>query len=289
MAEAISLDQLRRIAEKDEAGLRADYPDGLPDDWEADLAEHPGDTALSALYRVVVLKSFYRERARSRGGYAAEAADPSDAQAAAHALLRRTPVSVTLASGRAVEVSGRSISCMSEIAAHQLRIRHLDAELGALAAIASRLDRRQPRWTRTGRRTRRLLQRATDLYRRAYAERERHRAQLYAHIFTPSGAPAAPGETAPTWWREIAPEDDAAIMAALLEAGPLRYRRLGETPGQKGRQSERGEDWGFEGLLVSWGIRKKVEPARMLDQDLGQALAEMRLAAPPSLEEELDG
>src|SRR5690606_11441609 len=115
--------------------------------------------------------------------------------------------------------------------------------------------------------------------------------QMYAHVFTESGAPAGPNDRPPAWWREITTEDDAAIIAALIEAGPLRARKLGERLERKKRRGkgEPTEDWGYEGVMVARGIRKKVEPARALDQGLGQAIAEMRLAAPPTLEEEIDG
>lgn len=288
-SEAVTLSQLAGWCETHERVLRWQYPEGaLPVAWEAELASVPADTAQNAVQRLALLKHFYRLDHEKREAKHAPP-EPEEAQAAAYSLLRREPVYVTLANGREIAVTDRSLSALTEIAAHQIRVKLLDAEINALAAMFGRLSPRTIR-QRLNRHRRRMLARIADLHQRAYTERERHRAQMYAHIFTDSGAPAGPTDSPPAWWREITTEDDGAILAALVEAGPLRARRLGQRPeSKKGKKSEPTEDWGYEGVMVAWGIRKKVEPARALDQGLGQAIAEMRLAAPPTLAEEIDG
>lgn len=288
-SDAVTLSQLAGWCETHERVLRWQYPEGaLPVAWEAELASVPADTAQNAVQRLALLKHFYRlDHERREAKYAPP--EPAEAQAAAYSLLRREPVYVTLANGREVAVTDRSISAMTEIAAHQMRVKLLDADCNALASLFERLSPRTFR-QRISRKRRRLLARVASLYERAYTARELHRAQMYAHIFTESGAPAGPNDAPPAWWREITTEDDGAILAALVEAGPLRARKLGQRPEPKKKQKDKpAEDWGYEGVMVAWGIRKKIEPARALDQGLGQAIAEMRLAAPPTLEEEIDG
>src|SRR5690606_31229097 len=113
----------------------------------------------------------------------------------------------------------------------------------------------------------------------------RHRERLYAHATTADGAAAKPDEPAPEWWKEATTRDDARVLAALYEAGPLRYNQMGPPPEQRGK-GPKGEDWGWSGLLASWGVRKKVDPAAMYDTDLGQVIAEMRVSAPPALVED---
>lgn len=285
---AVTLAQLSGWCETHERVLRWQHQGGaLPVAWEAELASVPADTAEHAVQRLALLKHFYRlDHERREAKHAPP--KPEEAQAAAYSLLRREPVYVTLASGREIAVTDRSISAMTEIAAHQMRVKLYDADCNALATLFERLSPRGLR-QRVSRKRRRLMARVASLHERAYTAREMHRAQMYAHVFTDSGAPAGPNDAPPAWWREITTEDDGAIIGALIEAGTLRARRLGQRPEPKKQKGEPAEDWGYEGVMVAWGIRKKVEPARALDQGLGQAIAEMRLAAPPTLEEEIDG
>lgn len=284
---SVAVADLRQWADIDERTLANQYPGHvLPEHIQRELDGHDTSTAVGALRRWAAVK--HHLRVWNEGLERREAASQEEAQAAAYSLLRREPVYVTLSSGREVPVTDRSISAMTEIAAHQMRVKLLDADCNALASLFERLSPRGLR-QRVSRKRRRLMARVATLYERAYTAREMHRAQMYAHVFTDSGAPAGPNDPPPSWWREITTEDDAAIIGALIEAGPLRARKLGQRPEAKKQKGEPAEDWGYEGVMVAWGIRKKVEPARALDQGLGQAIAEMRLAAPPTLEEEIDG
>ena len=65
----------------------------------------------------------------------------------------------------------------------------------------------------------------------------------------------------------------------------------GEPPQSKKKQKKQsGEEWGYADLPASWrAVRTKVPPADMLDYDLAQQMTAMRTAAPPSLDEEMEG
>jgi hypothetical protein len=284
-ADVVTRDQLAASCEQHERALRWQYAGGaLPADWEEELAATSTAAAPAALRRLTLLKHFIRSHQGAKQAHTA-APDPEGAKAAAAALLRREPVRVRLESGRVVRITSRSLAAMIELAAHQARLRLLDAEVTETARIYARLldaARHDP----AGRHRKRL--RAVEaVHRRLYSEQLRHRERLYAHLATPSGAAARADEPAPEWWREVTPVDDARLLMAAYEAGPLRYGRLGAAPESKDRKERTGEDWGYEGLLSSWGVRRKVAPAEMMDADLAQALTEMRLSAPPSLEEEV--
>ncbi len=277
MSDAVSRDELIRLCEQYEGSLRRAH-DPFPKEWDEALSSLPVETALGALKRFGQLKhysSVLYARTEERPAVEAERA-----QAAARKLLQREPIRVTLANGRTIRITSRSLAAMAQIAAHQSRIRLLDAELSHIADLfhVTTAALKHERWRRRSR-LRRRARRLQELYRRLHQEIYRHRAMLYAHVSTASGAAAREGEPLPEWWDEVAPEDEAKILMALYAVGPMRYAELGPPPERKGPKSP--EDWGYEGLLASWGIRKNVDPAEMFDRDLAQIMAEIRTSAPP--------
>lgn len=283
--DAVTLDRLREICETHERVLRWQYPEGaLPTEWEEELARWPADTVDSALERLGALKHFYRlDHARRN-----PEASPEEAEEAARQLLRREPVRVELGDVVAY-VTARSYAAMYEIARHDVRIRELTleaqraarlfAETEAALARASRL-----RLRRRGQ-LRRRLQKLRELHERLYLELQAHRQMLYAHALTPDGAPAKAPEDAPSWWVRIDPVWDAALFAALQEAGPGRYARLGPPkPTKRKQKGGDGESLGWASFFASIERQQKIEPAELYDRDLYQLLTWVRAGAPPEPE-----
>lgn len=280
--DGVSREALEGLISDYEGALRASCgKEGLPDEWQANLLSISRDTPSGLLkywkWLAIYSEMRHRERAQAR------AVDAGEAQEAARALLTRTPERVRLASGRTVLVTGRSYAAMMELAAHQNRIELLRRDLNYIGARYQTALSGQRRW----RGARREARRMEALYRRTATEMMRHRERLYANAMTPSGAAARIDEPAPAWWTEATLEDDSQILVALYKVGPLRYAQMGPAPEVK-REREPKENWGYAGLLASWGVRKKVEPAAMFDADFGQVLAEARVSAPPSLDEAME-
>lgn len=279
---AISYERLKKLANRDEAFLRDRYPDGLPDGWEEDLARHPGDTAMSMLYRVVVLKSFFRERHAERE---AKAEPTEDAQTAARKLLQREPVRVEL-DDVVAHVTARSYTAMQAIAAHDLRIRELGIDLRRAAELhaLTRAELGGLRWYERRGHLRRRLKRLSALHTALYVEVQAHRQMLYAHAMTPDGAPASSPEEAPEWWTRVDAAWDAALLSALMEAGPGRYARLGPPPKREGGKKS-GESFGYASLFAGVERDQKIEAASLYDRDLFQTLTWLRAGAPPEIED----
>lgn len=255
---AVPLEELQRLCGQYEQALRASFPEGetFPEDWERALAEAPPESAMGALRRFGALKAFtyarHREASRSSSGRGEQA------QEAARQLLRREPVEVRLRNGRVVEVTGRSYSAMYEIAAHAERVKELDQDASGVSREGN-----------------------AALARRLYHELLRHRRAIWAHALTADGAPAKSLEDAPHWWSEITPEDDAALLIGLFEAGMGRYARLGSAPTPAKKADAKGENFGWASLFSSIERELKVKPATAFDTDLFQQLAWRRAGAPP--------
>lgn len=285
-AAGVSREVLEGLVSDYERALRAVCGEkGLPPEWENRLQQISRDTPMGLLKTFKWL-AIYSELHHERRQKVREV-DAVTAQDAARALLRREPVVVTLASGRRVQVTGRSYAAMLELAAHHNRIRLLALDQEALAARYEGVLQAGWRggvraWLRSRRRARALERR----YLRVASEIARHRERIYAHALTPSGAAARPEDPAPVWWTESTAEDDARILVALYEVGPVRANGMGDPPERRARGESKGEDWGWSGLLASWGVRTKVSAAEMYDRDLGQVLTEMRVSAPAPLEED---
>lgn len=285
MEESLSLAELTRSCEVAEAALRRQMPDQKFEvSVEAELAALPPDTIKHALHRRVLLGHLYRVRSRKLE----RRTNPEEAQEAARQLLRREPVLVELSSGDTIEITGRSISALIEISVIAKRISLIEMDRTHSALLLKELsERRKGVSWRASRRLRRRMKVIGRIQDRLYQELELHRRQLYAHLFTPHGGPAGKGEDAPRIWRKFTEADDAEFLRAVFEAGPMRYSKLGDPPRRKEKKPT-GEHFGWESALVAWGVRTKVQPAQLYDRDLGQVAAEMRLSAPPSLDEEID-
>lgn len=286
MADQLTTAEAERWAEPYESSLRRAYPDGLPPEWQARIDEVQGDTLVSHLLRWFWWKHYYVLHQEQRA--AAAESKVANVQATARQLLRREPVRVMLA-GREVPVTSRSYNAMAEIAAHDLRIRHLSRVLDEIAVRHSLadVDDADPQ---TRAHARRYAGRLEELHRRVYTELMKHRRALYAHALTPTGAAARDVETdAPVWWREMTPDDDARLLVALIEAGPVRYHQLGDPPAPKNGKPapKREEDFGYMSLLSTWERTLDLQPAALHDTDLAQLLTYARAAAPPSLEDSL--
>lgn len=280
----LTLDDLVRRCEAHERVLRWQYEgDALPADWEAELARFPADDLDRALSRLAALKHFYRLDDARRNP---KAASPEDAEAAARQLLTREPVRVELGDVVA-SVTARSYAAMAAIARHDARIRELDADLrraSQLHAITAAELRALPWYARGRGRLRRRLRRLTELHDRLFLELAAHRQMLYAHALTPDGAPATSPDQAPEWWTRVDPAWDAALIAALMEAGPGRYAKLGPAPDRK-RKKDGGESFGWASLFASVERSHKLAAAELYDRDLYQLLTWLRAGAPPEPEE----
>ena len=246
----------------------------------------------------------------------------ADQRVAQMELLARVPVVVRLQTGREVPVTNRSYAAATHIAAHWTRIRILHEEMAADARDLAELII-ELRVT-TGRRARgvlrdRIRQVESDNQRR-YNEAFYQRARLYAHVFTPDGAPAReppdPRASAhvgtrwararrrmrhlavllrlrsaeqarpwwetgdpPPWWLEITPADDAALLAALAEAGPERAARLGNPPPRPGPTGTPPEDLGWEAVLAWVETNMQMPPASLRDRDTYQVRTWLRSSA----------
>lgn len=267
--------------ERNERILRLQYPDGeLPLEWEAELKTLERQDTTSQLQRWAFLKHLWRvwnQRLQPVGQ------DKVDRDVSARQLLRREPVVVWLNEHR-VEVTGRSYSAMAEIAVHDMTVKALREDLTHIAALVADLRTRmaatEPYKIAARNKLRRRLKRLSSLFQRAYTERELHRCAIYAHALTPDGAPAEDPGDAPAWWREMRPEDDAALLMALLEAGPVRYARLGRQPQpREERTNDFIEDLGYASLFSAFEQRSKLMPGELYDRDLAQLLTAIRASA----------
>ena len=281
--EVVTVDDVNAWTEREERVLRLQDQDGtLFGRYEAELQALDTTTMTGALRRWALVKHLFRVRSE---GLERRGPTAPEAEEAARKLLRREPEVVWLA-GHRVEVTGRSYSAMTEIAAHQMRIQILEQEREDLSAqVASirmmlatipvlHFGRRKP--------LRSSLREVVDAYARVSTEHELHRASLYAHALTPSGAPAKePVKEAPEWWRELGPEDDARLLQALWQVGPGRYAELGPTPKPEGKggKAEFVENLGFASLFRVWEPKMELKPAELYDRDLAQTLTAIRAAS----------
>jgi hypothetical protein len=271
--DAITLGVVQKWIEEHEATLRDSMREsGLPREWEERLAQYPPNSLIPALQRWALLKHFYLTRTEQ----AERATRSENAIDVARALLRREPVITTLAGNR-VEVTGRSYNALANIAAHHLAITDLQGSVARIEQLHAQLLLRYPsrfrRW-----RIRRRLQYLRTLYGRVFAELLAHRRALYAHALTPDGAPASDvhdGHPAP-WWKATSAEDDVRLLVALYEVGPGRYAQLGDPPENEEEKTGYAENFGFHSLLAFVEGDRKLPPAALYDQDLGQVLTSIR-------------
>lgn len=268
--EAVTLGVVQRWIDESESTLRASMRDaGFPAEWESQLEQHPPTALIPALQRWALLKHFYRLRAAHSG----QKQDQESTVEAARQLLRREPVITTLA-GRRVEVTGRSYNALVEISTHFLRIRELTAAATELEQMHGETLLRFPGWWRR-RKVRRRLAFLANAHAQAYTELLAHRRALYAHAMTRDGAPAAGVDAAPSWWAATTADDDVRLLIALYEVGPSRFGALGEPPKKDGGDGF-AEDFGFHSLLTWLEGNRKLPPAALYDQDVGQILTALR-------------
>ena len=102
---------------------------------------------------------------------------------------------------------------------------------------------------------------------------------MYAHAFTADGAPARDLSDAPDWCVEVTPEDDARLLAALFEAGPGRYARLGPPPPPPKGAPKAAEPLGWASMFAAFERAQAAPPASFYDRDLPQTLTWARAAA----------
>lgn len=278
----LPLSHVQRWCERYERLLRRQYPpDGkLPGDAERQLEALDPSNMTGALQRWAYLKHLYLVRSE---GLAKRDESRQSIEAAARQLLRREPVRIQLGDHQ-VAVTARSYAAMYEIAACAMAIRSLEVDLDTAARLAAStieaLDRTRG-WRRRAR-LRRRLRTLRELHRRASDEVARQRRMLYAHAFTPSGAPARSAEEAPEWWAEVDPVADAVLQAALIQAGHARFERLGDPPpDDPDRKTKPREDLGWATLFASIERQQKLPPGTLYDVDLFQLRTWLRAGAPP--------
>jgi len=285
--EVLTVDVVNAWSDREERVLRLQHEEKkLPARYEAELRTFDSSTMTGALRRWALLKHLYRVRSE---GLEARASASPEAEEAARKLLRREPEIVWLA-GHRVEVTGRSYSAMAEIAAHAMRIATLEVERQGLwvdFATTQAVMKATRVWDRLARKAlKESMRDLSDAYARVSTEHELHRRSLYAHALTPDGAPSrSPVEDAPEWWREVGPDDDVKLLAALFKVGPGRYTELGDPPRPREEAStEFLEDLGYASLFRVWEPKMGLKPAGLYDVDLAQFLTAARASATESPE-----
>ncbi len=263
--ETMDLEGAQRWCREWESSLRSLFGESreLPPAWEEELAKYPATALKSALFRWAQLRHFYQLRQQEKSR---PKAPPKETLETVRDLLTRKPVRLTLSSGRQVQITSRSYAAMAEIATHSQTIRDLER---ALATVSEDMG--------------------AEAVRRVQYELLLHRRAIWAHLLTPSGAPAESVDDCPEWWREITPRDDAAMLAAALEVGAGRYAKLPEPPApKKGKPKgeDFAEDFGWGSLFACVERELKLPPATLYDRDLYQLLAWRRAGAhaPPELD-----
>lgn len=279
--EGLPLEWFRRRCEEDEKLLRLQDEDGrlAPED-ELALQQIGKEGAEALLRRWKYLGHLFLKRSQklSRAG-------GEDAMRAAFQLLSREAIKVDIGT-RVVEVTDRSYAAIVQIARHQLRMMELEQALERSEAVEGRLlelFRGRPERRRT---SRRRLSRLYRHRRELVEELSLHRQAIYAHAFTPDGAPARSLDEAPDWWAEVTPRADMLLLLAIRQAGAGRVAELGDPPDPpEGQRRERPEDFGWMSVLADWDRRMKPEAAPYINRPLGQAVASMRAGAEPFLED----
>lgn len=263
------LDDLEPRLAEDERVLRNQAANGeLAPKAEAMLAQIKAEP--ERLRRVLRLYAYIRHLFLAAHEGLSHAGE--DEREALAQLMARDPVPVTLA-GRTVYVTGRSWEAYRRIAQHSNRIAEIQVALGDAAHLQAALSMRAAREPDRGqrRRWRRHLERLGIVTRALMYESALNRQALYAHIFTPSGAPAASLDEAPEWWTEITPSDDTLVMRAMWEAGPGRYQKVQDPFAPGG--PPRGEDrFGFHSHFALVSRNERVPPAEPYQRDFYQHL-----------------
>lgn len=265
--------------------LRLQHAGRLPPGVDEDLVGLGADTLEGAVDRLVVLRVGYREwYARQIGSLA----DAARAETITIQLLNREPVRARIRSGRVVEITGRSVAALIELAAHEARLALLQqpiTEARARYGAALRRAREAPGSLREGYRL--YAEKALAAYTELTTAVLRHRERLCAHLMTPNGAPARLEDPAPEWWRELTSDDDALLIRACNMVGPERLAEASEALGKK--RGGGGEPLTFNKILGAYAKGLRVRPASLLSQDFGQLWAEVEsLPQHAELEDELD-
>jgi len=287
--DVITLDLVQQWCAKEERILRLQYrtspddPGTLPDEWEAGL-RHRGRQTTSmhgALSRWAYLLHMWRVRSGKLSRASAE-----DAQDTVRKLLQRTPILVELPS-KTVHVTARSYNAMLEIARHSLRLQEIDVDMRRLSEMEKQVVEQM---VRTGKDSSRQIRRRKrikwlyQIHRKLLLESRLHRQAIYAHAFTPTGAPARHLGDAPAWWDEVTPADDLVLLQTMFAVGHGRAAQIPERP-EPDDDSKEAEDWGWHGLLTTLERLAKVEPAAYYDRDLFQLMAWSRTSNPVELDE----
>ena len=271
------LQQLEESAARDEATLRMQSPDeglGEPAETQLALLKAQSNPVLRTLRTWAYVKHLFW--ALSEG----LSKESDGKREAAHELLSREPVEVRLESGRLVRVTGRSYSCLYEIARHAIRLQEIEQELSRAAELSARsIEAIATSRTRRARSLHlRRYRRLSEIQQLGYGEAADHRRAIYAHAFTRDGAPAVSLDDVPAWADELTPDDDARLLAAVWEAGAGRYARIGVAPERDGKR-EPAENLGWHSMFSSLERHLKVAPASLRNQDLFHLLTWLRAGA----------
>lgn len=249
----------------------------LPPEWEHAL-QHPRrqpTTMSGALARWSFLTHCYRVRTERL-----TKADAGDAEDVLGKMLRREPVRIAVAN-RTVEVTGRSYNALLEIARHSLRMQECEHEIQRCAAVETRLTEIAD-GSATRRRRKavsRRLRRLSALHRRLVLEMQLHRRAIYAHAFTPDGAPASSIAEAPDWFGAVTLEEDRRVLEAMFRVGHGRLDRLREALPEKDDE-KKGAGFGFHSIFQTLVPKLNLRPADAYDRDLFQMLAFAHASAP---------
>lgn len=281
--EVIDLDVLRGWCEREERILRLQYEGGrLPDPYEAEAAMLPLTNTTNAMKRWALIKHLYRLRSERLAP--APKTKGAELEDTVRKILRREPVVIELL-GRLVKVTSRSYGAMVEIHRASLTIDQLEEDLRLAAGMELKLrdERRETPLLEFGRRNalRRRIRELRELAVQIRIEQQWHRMSIYAHALTPSGAPSVDVQRdAPEWWEEMGPAEDAALLKALWQAGPVRYSELGLPPIVNGKNKiAPNEQFGWANLFALWEPKMGLRPGELYNRDLVQLLVQLRARA----------
>jgi hypothetical protein len=263
---------IRGMCAKRERLLRIQFEDErFSDEDEEALAGLSLDDPDQAFERYLLIVGLWHAWQRGLGARGSQ-----DRDATRWMVLAREPVYVRVA-GRTVGVTSRSRAAMIRLHRHEAARSLLGEKLDLIEARIAAVDEARAGgrtgWWRAIGRKRRLQALAA----RVESEWELHFRGVLANALTPDGRAALPDD-APDWWDQVTAEDEARILVALLEAGPVRFDAA-KKPAKPQSGSDKDGPITFSELLRMWEPKLHLPPMALDDQDLAQLLVALEEGA----------
>lgn len=245
--------------------LRAQFDDGkFSDEDEALLAELSVEHPDQCFQRYQLLLQIYG--IWERGGIGKGVTREEEVEATRWLMLSREPVHVRIAN-RTVNVTSRSRAAMIRLQRHDDRRALLGEKLDVIAEKLAAVDAERRAGAIGIFASLRKKAKLHALRGRIEAEWEVHFRGILANALSEDGGAAKP-EDVPAWWTAVTLEDEARLLAALIEAGPGRMER-GTKP-KRGASSSKGEPMTFGQLLRYYEPKLNLPPMALENADLAQ-------------------